>query len=132
MCPHHLVSHCVESTEKTVFEVEIMQPIQVSVDTLRAGEVGYLWGNIRDVANARVGDTIVLSKQYKEAVAQGKEVPIEPLEGHAESIPMVYCGLFPVDADDYNSLRDAIGKLKLNDAALTYEPENLGALGFGF
>jgi GTP-binding protein LepA len=70
--------------EETISEVGIMQPNQVPVDTLRAGEVGYLWGNIRDVANARVGDTIVLSRQYKEAVAQGKEVPIKPLAGYAE------------------------------------------------
>jgi GTP-binding protein LepA len=91
-----------------------------------------MWGNIKDVLDARVGDTMVLAKEFKEARASGKEVPIEPLPGYADSIPMVYCGLFPVDADDYESLRDAIGKLRLNDAALTYEPETSGALGFGF
>jgi GTP-binding protein LepA len=112
--------------------VGIMQPNQVPVQTLRAGEVGYMWGNIKDVLDARVGDTMVLAKEFKEARASGKEVPIEPLPGYADSIPMVYCGLFPVDADDYESLRDAIGKLRLNDAALTYEPETSGALGFGF
>jgi GTP-binding protein LepA len=57
---------------------------------------------------------------------------IEPLPGYAPSIPMVYCGLFPTDADQYESLRDALGKLRLNDAALSYEPENSGAMGFGF
>ncbi|KAL7556898.1 hypothetical protein ACA910_003857 [Epithemia clementina (nom. ined.)] len=122
------------AAEYEVSEIGIMQPNQVPVDTLRAGEVGYIWGNIREVTDARVGDTIVLAKQYKEAkskAVEGEE-PIKPLPGYADSVPMVYCGLFPVDADDYESLRDAIGKLRLNDAALTYEPENSGALGFGF
>ena len=59
-------------------------------------------------------------------------IPIEPLEGYAESVPMVYCGLFPVDADDYEDLRDSLGKLRLNDAALSYEPETSSAMGFGF
>jgi len=118
--------------EVDVSEVGIMQPNQVPVSTLQAGEVGYLWGNIKDVTEARVGDTIVLAKQYKEAKSEGKDPPIEALPGYADSIPMVYCGLFPVDADDYDSLRDAIGKLKLNDASLSYEPENSGALGFGY
>lgn len=120
--------------EHEVTEVGIMQPNQVPVDTLRAGEVGYFWGNIKDVLDARVGDTMVQAKQFKEARASkpGVENPIEPLPGYADSVPMVYCGLFPVDADDYESLREAIGKLRLNDAALTYEPENSGALGFGF
>jgi len=120
--------------EHEVSEVGIMQPNQVPVDTLHAGEVGYFWGNIKDVLDARVGDTMVLAKQYKEERAKDnkKENPIEPLPGYADSIPMVYCGLFPVDADEYDNLREAIGKLRLNDAALTYEPENSGALGFGF
>lgn len=116
--------------EHDVTEIGIMQPQQVPVDSLRAGEVGYFWGNIKDVLDARVGDTMVLAKQFKEAKAAGKD--IERLPGYADSNPMVYCGLFPVDADDYESLREAIGKLRLNDAALTYEPETSGALGFGF
>ena len=123
------------AAEYEVSEVGIMQPNQQPVETLRSGEVGYIWGNIREVTDARVGDTIVLAKEYKEAKASCKDsddMPIEPLPGYADSVPMVYCGLFPVDADDYESLRDAIGKLRLNDAALTYEPENSGALGFGF
>jgi GTP-binding protein LepA len=103
---------------------------------LRAGEVGYIWGNIKDVLDARVGDTIVLAKEYKEArVKQGPDeegLPIQPLPGYAPSVPMVYCGLFPVDADQYESLRDALGKLRLNDAALAYEPEVSSAMGFGF
>ena len=82
-------------------------------------------GSIKDVLDARVGDTICLSKEYKATVGQGSK--IEPLPGYADSVPMVYCGLFPVDADDYESLRDSLGKLRLNDAALSYEPESSGA-----
>jgi len=139
LCKGDKVRFLASAAELEISEVGIMSPNQVPVPSLRAGEVGYLWGNIKDVTDARVGDTIVLAKQYKEARAEmldevlqeGRE-PIEPLPGYADSVPMVYCGLFPVDADDYEGLRDAIGKLKLNDAALSYEPENSGALGFGF
>jgi GTP-binding protein LepA len=120
------------AAEHEVVEVGILQPNQTPVATLQAGEVGYFWGNIKDVMDARVGDTVVLAKQYKEAKSAGIDPPIAPLPGYAPSIPMVYCGLFPVDADQYESLRDALGKLRLNDAALSYEPENSGAMGFGF
>jgi len=116
--------------EHEVTEVGVMTPRQVPVDSLRAGEVGYICGAIKDVLDARVGDTMCLAKQFKEGKAIGKE--IEPLPGYADSVPMVYCGLFPVDADDYDSLRDSLGKLRLNDAALSYEPETSGAMGFGF
>jgi len=116
--------------EHEVTEVGVMTPKQVQVDDLRAGEVGYICGSIKDVLDARVGDTIVLSSEYKAGVAA--EDPIEPLPGYAECTPMVYAGLFPVDADDYESLRDSLGKLRLNDASLSYEPENSGAMGFGF
>lgn len=75
---------------------------------------------------------MTLASQYKSARTKGLDPPIEPLPGYAESKPMVYCGLFPVDADEYESLRVALGKLRLNDAALTYEPESSGAMGFGF
>lgn len=71
-----------------------------------------------------------LAKQFKDGRASGNE--IEALPGYSDSVPMVYCGLFPVDADDYESLRDSLGKLRLNDAALSYEPETSGAMGFGF
>jgi GTP-binding protein LepA len=118
--------------EHEVTQVGIMQPNQVPVDTLRAGEVGYIWGNIKDVMDATVGDTIVLASEFKRRKAEGMDPPIEALPGYAKSVPMVYCGLFPVDADQYESLRDALGKLRLNDAALSYEPENSGAMGFGF
>lgn len=120
------------AAQHDVTEVGIMQPQQVPVDMLRAGEVGYICGSIKDVLDARVGDTICLASEYKEALAAGLDPPIEALPGYADSVPMVYCGLFPVDADQYESLRDALGKLRLNDASLTYEPESSGAMGFGF
>lgn len=131
--------------EHDVTEVGVMQPHQVPVTSLRAGEVGYVCGSIKDVQDARVGDTITLSSDYKTAANEiSKEngnkpiteiegaVPITPLDGYAESTPMVYCGLFPVDADDYENLRDSLSKLMLNDAALKYEPETSSAMGFGF
>lgn len=135
--------------EHDAVEIGIMTPNQTPVQQLNSGQVGYFWGNIRDVLDARVGDTIVLAKQYKELKSkmmiaknhnhnqqqqknETQQYVIEPLPGYAPSIPMVYCGLFPTDADQYESLRDALGKLRLNDAALSYEPENSGAMGFGF
>lgn len=131
--------------EHEVTEVGVMQPVQVPVTSLRAGEVGYICGAIKDVQDARVGDTITLASQYKTAATEISKkngnkpiseiegaVPITPLPGYTESVPMVYCGLFPVDADDYETLRESLGKLKLNDAALSYEPETSGAMGFGF
>ena len=116
--------------EHEVTEVGVMEPNQVPVSSLQAGEVGYICGSIKDVLDARVGDTITLSKEYKESQAAGEE--ITPLPGYADSVPMVYCGLFPVDADQYEGLRDSLGKLRLNDASLSYEPETSGAMGFGF
>lgn len=125
--------------EHDVTEVGIMQPHQVPVGLLRAGEVGYLCGAIKDVLDARVGDTISLAREYKAAAkelegreAEGEEEPIPSLPGYSESVPMVFCGVFPVDADEYEKLRDALGKMRLNDAAITYEPETSGAMGFGF
>lgn len=125
--------------EHGVTEVGVMQPDQVPVQCLRAGEVGYLCGAIKDVLDARVGDTITLSSEYKAAEKlledsdpESEELPIKPLPGYAESVPMVFCGVFPVDADQYENLRDALGKMSLNDAAISYEPETSGAMGFGF
>jgi len=102
--------------------------------------VGYLCGAIKDVLDARVGDTIALASEHKAAVKEleGKDddgeekEPITPLTGYSESVPMVFCGVFPVDADEYEKLREALGKMRLNDAAITYEPETSGAMGFGF
>lgn len=116
--------------EHEVVELGIMQPNQVEVDSLKAGEVGYIAGAIKDVLDARVGDTITLQAENKLATAAGTK--ITPLPGYKEAIPMVYCGLFPTDADQYNNLRESLGKLKLNDAALVFEPESSSAMGFGF
>lgn len=119
--------------EHEVTDVGVMQPQQIPMPSLKSGEVGYISGSIKDVLDAKVGDTICLAQQYKHSVDPKNDDPkIEPLAGYADSTPVVFCGLFPVDADQYESLRDALGKLRLNDAALTYEPETSGAMGFGF
>jgi GTP-binding protein LepA len=103
-------------------EVGVMAPDQRQVDSLHAGEVGYLAASIKAVADARVGDTITLA---------ANPAP-EPLPGYTEAKPMVFCGLFPTDADQYPDLREALDKLQLSDAALQYEPETSSAMGFGF
>ncbi len=103
-------------------EIGVMAPEQVKVNSLHAGEVGYLAASIKAVADARVGDTITLVDRPAE----------EALPGYAEAKPMVFCGLFPTDADQYPDLRDALDKLQLSDAALKYEPETSSAMGFGF
>ena len=108
--------------EYVIDELGILAPTQVEVDELHAGEVGYFAAAIKAVEDARVGDTITLV----EAPAP------EPLPGYTEAKPMVFCGLFPTDSDQYPDLRDALDKLKLNDAALSYEPETSSAMGFGF
>ncbi len=103
-------------------EIGVMAPDQCKVSDLHAGEVGYLAASIKAVADARVGDTITLVN----APAQ------DPLPGYTEAKPMVFCGLFPTDADQYPDLREALDKLQLSDAALNYEPETSSAMGFGF
>lgn len=103
-------------------ELGVLSPNQVQVNSLHAGEVGYLAAAIKTVENARVGDTITLATEPAE----------KPLPGYTEARPMVFCGLFPTDADQYEDLREALNKLKLNDAALSYEPETSSAMGFGF
>ena len=89
---------------------------------LTAGEVGYITASIKTVSDARVGDTVTTAENPAS----------EPLPGYRKVNPMVYCGIYPADGADYENLRDALEKLQLNDAALTYEPETSGALGFGF
>ena len=88
-----------------------------------AGEVGYLITGVKDVRQSRVGDTVT---------AASKAGATTPLGGYRDPKPMVFSGLYPIDGSDYPELRDALDKLKLNDAALVYEPETSGALGFGF
>jgi len=108
--------------ECEIDELGILSPTQKQVDGLHAGEVGYLAAAIKAVDDARVGDTITLASARAAA----------PLPGYTEANPMVFCGLFPIEADQFEDLRDALEKLKLNDAALHYEPETSSAMGFGF
>ncbi|GMG99555.1 hypothetical protein Nepgr_001395 [Nepenthes gracilis] len=103
-------------------EIGVLSPNQLQVDELYAGEVGYLSASIRSVADARVGDTITHYGRRAE----------NQLPGYQEATPMVFCGLFPVDADQFPELRDALEKLQLNDASLKFEPETSSAMGFGF
>jgi len=103
-------------------EVGVISPEPTPSEGLAAGEVGYLMTGVKDVRQARVGDTVTsVARPAKEALA-----------GYDHPKPMVYSGLYPVDGDDYPDLRDALDKLRLNDAALVYEPETSDALGFGF
>ncbi len=103
-------------------ELGVYTPFQKEVDQLGPGEVGYLAASIKSLQDAKVGDTITLAKNpAKVALAGFKEVK-----------PMVFCGIFPTDSDQYTELRDALEKLNLNDAAFMYEPETSDALGFGF
>ena len=109
--------------EFEVTEVGAYRPLGYAPkDELRAGEVGYIAASIKDIADVHVGDTITLA----DAPAA------EPLPGYKPVLPMVYCGIYPADGADYESLRDALEKLRLNDAALSYEPETSVALGYGF
>jgi len=103
-------------------EVGIFSPDMRRTDVLQAGEVGYIIPGIKEVADLRVGDTLT----------NARRPATEPLPGYREVTPMVFCGLFPLDGEDYPDLRDALEKLKLNDASLFYEPETSKALGFGF
>ncbi|CAM6104897.1 unnamed protein product [Calypogeia fissa] len=108
--------------EYQVIEIGVLSPSQMPVKSLQAGEVGYLAASIRSVADARVGDTITGSARKAS----------EALPGYQEAVPMVFCGLFPIEADQFPVLREALGKLQLNDAALKFEPEASSAMGFGF
>jgi GTP-binding protein LepA len=106
----------------TVEELGILTPKPVGVESLHAGEVGYVIANIKRVADTRIGDTIT----DEDRPASG------PLPGFEEIKPMVFAGLYPVEASEYEPLRDALEKLRLNDSSFFYEPENSVALGFGF
>lgn len=112
------------ATGKTfeVEEVGIFTSTLTSTDKLESGDVGYICASIKNVADTRVGDTIM-----------NEENPAkEPLPGYKSITPMVYCGIYPADGSKYEDLKEALGKLKLNDASLLYEPETSVALGFGF
>ena len=108
--------------ETDVEALGVFRPQPEDVPALSVGEVGSFWGNIKDLHSTRIGDTIT----------DVRNPTAEPLPGFAEAKPMVFAGLFPTDADAYASLRDAMEKLRLNDASFSFVPENSTALGFGF
>src|ERR1700720_570238 len=118
---HMKIRLCANNEVYEVEDLGVLTPKPVVLDELSAGDVGFIIANIKRVADARVGDTVAEADR-----------PAPPLPGFEAIKPMVFAGLFPVNASDYEMLRDALGKLQLNDAAFFYEPENSVALGFGF
>lgn len=105
-----------------ILEVGIFTPKATPTEELNAGEVGYFIANIKTISDVKIGDTVGLKK----------EAAVEPLQGFKEITPVVYAGIYPVDADDFDRLKDALYKLRLNDASLSIEQESSQALGFGF
>jgi GTP-binding protein LepA len=105
-----------------VVEVGIFIPAPTPVDVLMAGDVGFITASIKNVKDCRVGDTIT----------EADRPALQPLPGYKKVQPMVYCGIYPAEGESYDVIRDALEKLQLNDAALTFEPETSVALGFGF
>ena len=103
-------------------EIGVLSPYMTQVDSLKAGEVGYLAAAMKNVADTKVGDTITSAEHPASS----------PLEGYKDVKPVVFCGLYPLENSDFEKLRDSLEKLKLNDASLLYEPESSDALGFGF
>ncbi|WP_042227961.1 translation elongation factor 4 [Paenibacillus popilliae] len=112
------------ATDKTfeVIEVGAFKPRMTIIDELNVGDVGFVVAGIKNVGDTRVGDTIT----------DALRPTAEPLPGYRRINPMVFCGLYPIDTSDYNDLREALEKLQLNDASLSFEPETSSALGFGF
>ncbi|NMB07599.1 MAG: elongation factor 4 [Tissierellia bacterium] len=112
------------STNKSyeVTEVGVNTSKEIPVDKLEAGDVGYVLGSIKNVKDARVGDTITDNNNPTKT----------PLPGYKKVVPMVYCGIYPAEGEDFNTVRDALEKLQVNDASLVFEPETSAALGFGF
>ncbi len=126
-------------TEADIDDIGVFSPQMMPTDQLAAGEVGYLITGLKDVTQLRVGDTLTTRAAGSGTRATGRQgssahppQATEALPGYREVKPMVFCGLFPIDSDQYPDLRDALEKLTLNDAALSWEPETSDALGFGF
>ena len=109
-------------TQQESVEIGVRRPVITAVAELGPGEVGYLIAGIKDVGQARSGETVTTFVNPA----------TEALAGYRDPKPMVFCGLYPIDGDDFENLRESLQKLKLNDASITYEPETSGALGFGF
>jgi GTP-binding protein LepA len=119
---HEPIAAMQAGTEAEIDEIGYLSPEMRPAEGMTAGEVGYVITGVKDVAKLRVGDTLT-----------ARAAPAtEPLPGYREVRPVVFCGLFPIDTDRYEDLRDALERLSLNDAALSYEPETSQALGFGF
>ena len=118
---HMKIRLCANNEVYEVEDLGVLTPKPIVLDDLSAGDVGFIIANIKRVADARVGDTVVEADR-----------PAPALPGFEAIKPMVFAGMYPVNASDYEVLRDALGKLQLNDAAFFYEPENSVALGFGF
>ncbi|HSY59433.1 MAG TPA: translation elongation factor 4 [Terriglobales bacterium] len=121
LTPHMKIRLCANNEVYEVENLGVLTPKPIVLDELAAGDVGFIIANIKRVADARVGDTVVEADR-----------PAAPLPGFEAIKPMVFAGMYPVNASDYEVLRDALGKLQLNDAAFFYEPETSVALGFGF
>lgn len=120
--PKDKIRFMATGAEYEVLEVGVRTPKEVLEDELHTGDVGWISAAIKNIENVRVGDTITLAD----------DPAAEPLEGYRQMQPMVYCGLYPVDNARYDDLKEALAKLKLNDASLHFEPETSQALGFGF
>jgi GTP-binding protein LepA len=120
--PRERLRAMAQGTRFEAEELGFFAPTMIPAESLEAGEVGYVVTGLKDVSRLRVGDTLTVEARAAE----------RPLPGYKDVKPMVFAGLFPTDSDDYPELRDALEKLKLNDAALVYEPETSQALGFGF
>lgn len=120
--PGMKIHYMATGNEFEVTEVGIFAPTLMPIDALEAGEVGYISASIKNVRETKVGDTITDAENPADA----------PLPGYKQANPMVFCGIYPADGADYENLRDALDKLVLNDASLSYEPETSMALGFGF
>ncbi|MBO4265394.1 MAG: elongation factor 4 [Clostridia bacterium] len=121
--PHDMIRLMNSGAEFEVVETGFMSPFNLCPqEELSAGDVGYITASIKDISDTRVGDTITTAENGTS----------EPFPGFKRALPMVYSGIYPADGSKYGDLRDALGKLQLNDAALVYEPETSAALGFGF
>src|SRR6202047_239056 len=118
--------------EADIDDIGFFSPQMMPTDQLAAGEVGYLITGLKDVTLLRVGDTLTTRARAGSGARAGTVSATEALPGYREVKPMVFCGLFPIDSDRFPELRDALEKLALNDAALSWEPATSDALGFGF
>jgi GTP-binding protein LepA len=122
IAPKDNIRFMATGAEHIIDSLAVLRPKVTPVKELSAGEVGIFTGAIREIDDAKVGDTVTLARKGADT----------PLPGFAEVKPMVFSGLYPTDSDDYENLRDALGKLRLNDSSFSYEPETSLALGFGF